>query len=1418
MNNINVFFAGLDIGSTTAKLAVLDDNLNVVYSDYRRHNTKVLEVLQELFADCDRFFNEPILLKLAVTGSAGIGISEKLGIPFVQEVVGATEVIRRKYPEVRTLIDIGGEDSKMIFFSDNKAPDIRMNGNCAGGTGAFIDQMASLLNIPMEELDKLVATAQQIYPIASRCGVFAKTDVQNLVSRKVSNADIMASVFQAVAVQAMNTLARGFDIAPKAMFIGGPFTFIPQLSVTFKRVLGLSDDQVVQPTHPELLPAMGAAIDTEVEHFHISPEELIKKIQAIDESKAVETHRLQPLFESDQFEEKWLNSRVSKKIEIVELSDYTGKTCCIGVDSGSTTTKIVALGEKQELLFSYYSPNRGNAIEAVTIGLEEFYKKIKENNSTIKIVQTAVTGYGEDLIKAAFGMDIGMVETIAHYTAAEFYFPGVSFVMDIGGQDMKAIFVQNNQVNRIELNESCSSGCGSFIENFGASLGYKVTDFAQLACDAKVPCDLGTRCTVFMNSKVKQALRENATTADIAAGLAYSVIKNSLFKVLKLKSVDELGERIVVHGGTFKNPAIHRALEVLTGRKVDICSIPELMGAVGAAITAQRLYLRNRNITQFIGLDKLETVAQYTSQPLRCKGCDNNCAITKFVFHNNEVFYSGNKCEKIFANKGNTSERGTNLYEVKNKLFFDRNVKPLIKIKKNIRIGIPRALGIYENYPFWNTLFKCCGLEVVLSPVSTMDIYLKSMGTVMSDSICFPAKLMHGHIFQLIDQKVDRIFYPMIVFEQKEFEKAQNTYNCPIVSGYGDVIRSAIDPASKYNIPIDSPALNFADDKLLRKACYEYVKQFGVSKVEFLRAFYKAKKVFADVKQRLTDEAKCVIERAEKENRSLIILAGRPYHADPLINHKTPEMLAEMGIDVIPETLLPFDALKDLQVVSQWAYPNRVYHAAQWVAERGHNVQMVQFNSFGCGPDAISVDEATDILKTVGKNHTIIKIDEITSVGSVRLRLRSMIESLQINNAKQITAPKERVTTAVFEEKDKHRTILAPYFADFYSPLIPSLLKLSGYNCINLPKPDKLSVQEGLRYANNEICYPATIVVGDIIKALKSGNYDRNEVAVGITQTGGQCRASSYISLIKKAMINAGFADVPVVSVNTDGLGKDEQPGFVIPWGKIAKTTLIAMIFADGISQMYFSTVVREKNRGDAEKLKDLYLKKIQPLFESNNAKAILKLLKEAVNDFNKIEIVEGDFPKIGIVGEIYIKYNSFGQQYIVDWLVEQGVEVVVPPIIDFFMQVFVNVDANNKANLRKVGFVDMIYDFYENYVNRIIRRSDKILSNYRFYYKNHDIRDISLKAESIVNLANQFGEGWLIPAEIAAFAEHGVNHVISVQPFGCIANQVISKGVEKRMKDLYPKLNLLFLDFDDGTSEVNIINRLHFMVKHVHQ
>ncbi len=1417
-NKINI---GIDVGSTTAKIiALCSPDENLIFSKYVRHNTKIHETVIGLLEELGKIIGLSSF-KVAVTGSAGYGLSEKLNIPFVQEVVATSAFIKHKHPAVKTLIDIGGEDSKMIFFSKGRTPDIRMNGSCAGGTGAFIDQIASLLNITPSQLNELAKKHTRIYPIASRCGVFAKTDVQNLLSRKIPLPDIAISTFNAVVVQTLNTLARGHDIKPQVIFVGGPFKFLSELKRLFIETMSLKREEVVETEFNLFTPAYGSTLNPDGNETDFTVDSFIAQLKAKSKDIAV-SNRLNPLFKDQKEKEDWEQRRITMRIPETTLENYRSNYCFLGIDSGSTTTKIAAIGENKELLFKYYVNNNGDVTEAVRKGLQQFFDAVKQKRGgrTLKIVGATSTGYGEELIKTAFGLDRGVVETIAHYKAGHELDPEASFILDIGGQDMKAIFIDKGVINRIELNESCSSGCGSFIQTFGNTLGFSVGDFATLALKASTPADLGTRCTVFMNSKVKQSLRENASIEDISAGLAISVIKNALYKVLKLRNTDELGDHIVVQGGTFKNPAVHRALEVLTGKNISCTNIPELMGAYGCALISREEYFKTLAENNRLTCENLVLSGEnnrYQTKQLTCKGCENKCTITKFVFGKGKVFYSGNKCEKIFSNSGKRDALGFNFPVFKNGLLFNRKPVASSFTKSGLpKIGLPRVLNMYENYPFWHTLLTSLGFETVLSDESTQSLYESGQGTIMSDNVCFPAKLVHGHILSLAKKGVDYIIYPMEYYQKAEFADSDNSYMCPVVSGYADVIKNSMNLTDISDVKMLSPIVNYNNNSLLLKTCYDLLKNFGIKKSTVSKAFTLAVNEQENFKRKIKEKGFEIIGRNKNTNKLTIVLAGRPYHIDALINHKIPEILTHLGVDILTEDALPTAikaGMKDLQVLSQWEYPNRIFNAAQWVSEQGNNFQLVQLNSFGCGPDAIVVDEVGEILHTANKIHTVLKIDEISSMGSIRLRLRSMIESLRIRETKENYGTNERQNTSIFKVEDKERIILGPHFSEFYSPLIPAIFELAGYKYINLPPSTKKSVQYGLKYANNEICYPATLVVGDVLNALQSGKYDRSKIAVGITQTGGQCRASTYLSLIKKAMIAAGIDDVPVVAIGTSGKTINPQPGFELNWKKLLPVTLAGALFSDALSSMFHATLVREINKGDAKHLMDYYYHLAIKSIKRNKPKELYQLLKEAVDDFNHIDVNGKTYPKVGIVGEIYIKYNSFGNNHVVNWLIEQGIEVVVPPILDYFIQDFVNVNVSKKLHLKEPGIKEYILRFFEEYAQRKINKVNNILKGYRFYTPRHSIRNLSDKAANIVSLANIFGEGWLIPAEIASFAEDGINQVVSLQPFGCIANHIVSKGVEKKIKDLYPEMSLLFLDFDNDISEVNILNRLHFII-----
>ena len=1438
--NIQRLRLGIDVGSTTTKVVALDGEGHVVFDKYIRHLARAVESVVDVLSDMKSKIGDAFEVSLRVTGSIGMGIAERVSLPFVQEVVAASKCIQMKYPDVKSMIDIGGEDAKVVFFHNGEARDLRMNGQCAGGTGAFIDQMAIILGCSVDELNQLALQAKQVYPIASRCGVFCKTDIQNLIAKNVSREDIAASIFRAVAVQTVMTLAHGCEIERPLLFCGGPLTYIPALRKAFVDYMHLADSEVILPERGTLLPAEGAALAVIPSEEYLSIDALIDKIRAAYNVKGITSAgAMAPIFKDAADYQAWQERMSQSKLPTADLDRLiaqakpleqnlgeaeieSGKDVAIldaflGIDSGSTTTKIVLLDTKGRIIYDYYVPNGGNPIHAVEEGLKRLNARLSSANARLRILGSGSTGYGEDLIKAAFQLDHGIIETIAHFLSAHHIDKDVSFILDIGGQDMKAIFVQNGVINRIEINEACSSGCGSFLSTFATSLGYKVSDFADQARQSQAPCDLGTRCTVFMNSKVKQVLREGASVADLSAGLAYSVVRNCLYKVLKLKNTKELGSHIVVQGGTMRNDAVVRALELLSEAQVSRCDKPELMGAFGCALFAMRHVEKTAEQAPF--LEDLLQKSSYTQKNVYCHGCENQCLVSTYKFAGGKTYFSGNRCEKVFVNGGEAKRKGLNVYDQKLHELFDRvsaNQNPSnisnssnssnLSNPSNPLIGIPRALNQFEEFPFWHALFTHAGINVVLSSPSNYRKYERDAGMVMSDNICFPAKLMHSHIRDLVERGVKRIFLPFVIYERPN--GGQNSFNCPIVSGYSEVVKSVQGSMAEFI----SPTISFKDEKLLRKQCQQLLKDLGVKgRKQINDAIDQA--VYAQnlFEQRLTYFCEDVLREARNNHRLVIMLVGRPYHSDPLIQHQVADLISGMGIDVITDDYVrdkDID-LHDVHHVAQWAYPTRILKAAKWCAEQGNDVHLVQFTSFGCGPDAFLVDEVRDLMVRHHKSLTLLKLDDINNVGSMKLRIRSLIESLKLASGLAEKRKAEKfVTTPIFDETMRGRKILAPYFTQFISPLLPSIVKLVGLDLECLPLSDKISGDMGLRYANNEVCYPATLVVGDFVKAFREGRYDPDKTAVVMSQTGGQCRASNYISLIKKALVDSGFPQVPVISLTFGEDMGNVQPGFDVPWRKIIVIAFYAVLYSDFIAKLYYPTAVREREPGIAQRLKDKYLQLGCEAIERRSSRQLTHLAEQAVAEFDAA-CIDRETAKVGVVGEIFLKFHPFAQLHVVDWLMDRGIEVAPPVLLDFFAQSFVNRKVNLATKVERSNVPDFIVDTVYLLIRRQLGKYNRIGRRFRYFLPFHDIMEEARVSQEIVSLSAQFGEGWLLPAEVAEYARQGINHVVSLQPFGCIANHIVARGVERRIKQVYPDMNLLSLDFDSGVSEVNITNRL---------
>ena len=1393
---------GIDIGSTTVKLAALDENNNLVYSEYKRHLSDIQKTVIELIRRCQDTIGD-VSLKLNITGSGGLSISRWLGIDFIQEVIACSKAVETLIPQTDVVIELGGEDAKITYFRGGLEQ--RMNGSCAGGTGAFIDQMAVLLDTDAAGLNEYAKGQQVLYPIASRCGVFAKTDVQPLINDGARREDIAASILQAVANQTIGGLACGKPIRGKVAFLGGPLCFLSELRKRFSESLNLNEDCTISPEHSQLYAAIGAALSAQ-NNKTMKLNALVKKMEQLGEKRQEEGKRLEPLFIDEEDYRQFRNRHDQAKIIRSELTDYSGRVY-LGIDAGSTTTKVVLIGENKEVLYSHYCHNEGNPLTKLVEILKDMYHKLP---SGIKLCKCTVTGYGEGLMKAALHADIGEIETIAHYKAAEHFLPGVDFILDIGGQDMKCLRVKNGAIDSILLNEACSSGCGSFLEGFANSLKLSAEEFAEEALYAKAPMDLGTKCTVFMNSKVKQAQKEGALLADLSAGLSYSVIKNALFKVIKVRDEKDLGKNIIVQGGTFYNDAVLRCFERITGREAVRPEIAGLMGAYGAALISKERYHEGEATTLLTPEELTDFKMETTNR--RCGGCGNQCLLTINTFSNGEKFIAGNRCERGAGIDKKTAQKMPNLYEYKYKRTFD--YQPLSETEA-VRgtIGMPRSLNMYENYPFWFTLFTQLGFRVILSSPSGKKLYEKGLETIPSESACYPAKLCHGHIVDLIDQGVTTIFYPSIVYEKKEFSDASNHYNCPIVISYSEVIKNNVDDIKQKNIKMIAPFLSLDNSKVLVKRMTEELQEYGVSEEEVRQAVNAACKERESYKQDISRKGEEVLNYLRTKGKRGIVLCGKPYHVDPEINHGISELIVSYGLAVLTEDSIAHLAglEQKLRVVDQWVYNSRLYRAASLVA-REPCLDLIQLNSFGCGLDAVTSDQIGEILTTGGKMYTMLKIDEGNNLGAARIRIRSLIAAMEERekNSNRIKPGAVLTKYPVFTKKMKHtHTILAPQMAPIHFELVQEAARACGYHMVILPALDTAAVDEGLKYVNNDACYPALIMIGQIVEALKSGNYDLENTSVIITQSGGGCRATNYIAFLKLGLGQAGFPNIPIISLNSVGLEK--QPGFVMSLSLINRC-IMALIYGDLFMRLLYRTRPYERFPGSAQLLYEKWMSRAKDNVRSGSRKIFGRYIREIVQEFDHLELLDLKKPRVGIVGEILVKYHPTANNDIINILEQGGAEAVVPDLMDYFLYSAFNSRfrfrylAGKELDMHKGNIAK---NYIMGYRNEVI----KVLKNSKRFHPPTPIEELAHMASKILSLGNQTGEGWLVTAEMMEFIEQGTSNIICVQPLACLPNHIAGKGMMKPLRERYPQANIMPIDYDPGISNVNQLNRIKLML-----
>ncbi len=1394
---------GLDIGSTTVKIVVMDTNKEIIYKSYERHfsDTKntVCKVLDNLLKTYDGSN-----FTIELTGSGSMSVSSWADIPFTQEVIACKTAVNEYIPQTDVAIELGGEDAKIIYFGSSVEQ--RMNGTCAGGTGAFLDQMASLLNTDTIGLNELAKSYTTIYPIASRCGVFAKTDIQPLLNEGANKSDIAASIFQAVVNQTISGLACGRPIKGNIAFLGGPLNYLSELRNRFIQTLNLNDKTAIIVQDAHLLVARGAAL-CGVKTKSINSNELKAKIEKLKNTQTFESNILPPLFETKNdyldFVKRHSKDVVNKK----DINQCSGPLY-LGIDAGSTTSKLVLIDDEFNLVYSIYKSNEGSPLATVLDMMKTVYSQLPKN---CYIASSGVTGYGESLIKTALNLDTNEIETIAHQTAAKQFIPNVDSVIDIGGQDMKYIRMKDNIIDSIMLNEACSSGCGSFLQTFATNLNISIEQFITSAIDAETPIDLGSRCTVFMNSKIKQAQKEGASVGDIAAGLSYSVVKNAIQKVMKIRDTKKLGQNIVVQGGTFLNDAVLRAFELTVGVNVIRPDIAGLMGAYGVALIAIN-YAKLNNIekSSMLTLDEVNELEVKTSLT-RCKLCENNCQLTINSFNNGKKYISGNRCERG-AGGGAQKNDLPDLYKYKYDRLFEYKPLPIEKTTRGT-IGIPRVLNMYENYPFWHTLFTELGFRVILSEKSSRKTYEKGIESMPSESVCYPAKLAHGHIMSLIEQGVTKIFYPCIPYENKEYKGAENHYNCPIVISYSEVIKNNVEDLRAKNIQFINPFLplkiNALADRFMELPEF---KEYNISKKEYVKAIRKAQKEYHRFKRDIQLKGEETIKYLNEHNLKGIVLSGRPYHLDPEINHGINSMITGLGVSVLTEDSISHltELKRPLRVVDQWMYHSRLYAASE-VVSRNENLELVQLTSFGCGVDAITTDQVEEILASKSKLYTLIKIDEINNLGAIRIRIRSLISNMY---HRDIVNPKNEEYIAnkiVFtKQMKKTHTILCPQMAPIQFEFLEAAMQASGYNLKLLRHCDSHTVETGLKYVNNDACYPSLLVIGQLVEALESGEFDTNHTTVLISQTGGGCRATNYIGFLRKALIDAGFPDVPVLSFNVAGLEK--MPGFKISISMIHKM-IIGVAIGDLIARCNSRNRPYEIISGTCDKLTEKWINKGKEVTKRGKIKEYKQIVKDIIKDYDAIPISNVIKPKVGIVGEILIKYHPFGNNNLVRQLEAEGAEVISPDLMGF-----VKFMASHKITLNQYLKTKQVKKHFYKLAINIIDKYESIVKNElknakKQYAHISDIWYLANNVEKVLSTGNTTGEGWYLTAEMLEFIENGVPNVLCVQPFACLPNHVVGKGVIKRVKELYPSANIAAVDYDPGASEANQVNRVKLML-----
>ncbi len=1443
---------GMDVGSTTVKIAVLvPETTELLHTRYVRHNTRPAETVKSLLTEAHGMFPDAEF-KVCFCGSAGQSFAKALDAFFVQEVIANTLVIKHDYPQVRTAVELGGQDAKVVFFRYDESAkqlttsDMRMNGSCAGGTGAFIDQVAELLGVKTENFEALASKGKTLYNISGRCGVFAKTDIQPLLNQGVAKEDIALSSLHAIAKQTIGGLAQGMEIKAPVIFEGGPNTFIPTLVRAFRERLDLKDEgDAILPKGAETLIARGAALA--VGMLHAGEECGYRGLASFEgyEKRLAESETESPtgrlFFENDEERAAFEKRHAPKPFVRKTFPAGTVVEAWLGIDAGSTTSKFVLLDDEGTVLDRFYANNGGDPLRTVQAALLAMRKRYADEGVELSIRGAGTTGYGELMFAKAFHADYHTVETVAHAEAAQHEHPDVSFILDIGGQDMKAIHVGNGIVTGIVLNEACSAGCGSFVETYSRSLGIPVGDIAEMAFHAKKPSQLGSRCTVFMNSSIITEQKNGKATEDIMAGICRSIVENVFTKVLRLPNLDVLGDVVVVQGGTFKNDAVLRAFEQYTGKSVIRPEFPGEMGAIGVALLTRKHVLAHearygRKASSFISWKELESFSYEERPGLVCPFCQNSCKRTQVLFADGTVFVTGNRCErgeimgdpkdpavrKQAAEATRRMDAVPDMVKVHNALLTkdwmaELKMEPLDG-KRNIKIGLPRVLEFWNSMPYWKTIFATLGFDVVVSRRSDVALFEKGLSSIPSDTACFPAKLVHGHVQDLIERGVDRIFMPMMITQPSENKSIQGKAFCAMIQGYPMVVDRSDDPLGRHDVAFDHPVFHWDTLALKYRQTASWLENsFGVPS-DMAKAAVKqgtrALKAFRDALHR--ESAKALTE-LEKTDGFGVVLAARPYHSDLLVNHGLSSLFTAQGVPVFVLDGLDIDLedLSDVRMDTINSFHARVLAAAKFAA-RHPRLELTQIVSFGCGHEATLTDEMKRVYKSLcDKEALVVKLDEGEVKGPLNIRVKSFVETVRVQREKAllsgIKTPGEPYPVKFTEADKEKRSILVPNLSPSFSLLCCKVFEKEGYKAVLMPLANRRAIELGKKFVHNDICFPAQVNIGEALAFLEQGRFKPDEIAVGLAKNCEHCRAGQYAMLARKALDEAGYPTVPVVTTGSDD--KDMHPGF-----KLSATWQIRMawgiVMMDAMEFMIRAVRPYELTPGAANRVHWQCLEHMMTALKTSRKRALL-WLRAAVRAFNAIPVDRSvRRPRVAVLGEILMKYHPTANGEIEKYLESQGMEVVQPPMLDFFrMSDVVSREKLERGFSSSPFMMDMMMRINESVFVSARKAVDAIMKEFKFYSPFPSSEDLARLTAPFIDPTYAAGEAWLIPAEILHQAHKGVRAFVILNPFGCLPNHITGRGMTKTLKSLVPDAQILSLDYDPDISPANIENRLQMLI-----